>query len=116
MVRPSEVRLSSRANGAPLSTALTRLRQAFSVAGGKSAEVRFCGSVIVAKCHAGDRRPTSPAVQLACRALAPCQPLDTCNIHALERVADPDAGNDAVGGDLGQWHKNERALEQMRVG
>src|ERR1700722_7928546 len=103
MVSPSWVRLSSRANGAPLSTASTRPRQACIVAGGKSAAgVGFCGSVIVAKCHAGHRRPTCEAVQLACRVLAPQQPLDTRNIHALERVADPAARNEAIGDDLGK--------------
>src|SRR5580698_3289023 len=112
MVRPSEVRLSSRANGAPLSTASTKPRQASSVAGGKSAAgVGFCGSVIIAKCHAGRRRPTCEAVQLACRALASGQLLDARRIHPLERVADPNAGDDAVGCDLGERHENERALE-----
>ena len=61
-------------------------------------------------------RPTSPAVQLACRVLTPGQLLDARHIHALERVADPDARDDAVGGDLGQRHENEGALEQVRVG
>jgi hypothetical protein len=41
-------------------------------------------------------------VQLACRALAPWQPLDARRIHALERVADPDARDDAVGRDFGK--------------
>src|SRR5277367_6817268 len=104
MVRPSWVRLSSRANGAPLSTASTSPRQASSVAGGKAAAgVGFCGSVIVAKCHAGHRRPTCAAVQLACRALAPRQPFDARRVHALERIADPDPRDNAVGCDLGEW-------------
>ncbi len=46
----------------------------------------------------------------------PWQPLDASRIHALERVADPDAGDDAVGRDFGERHENEGALEQMRVG
>src|ERR1700675_1697025 len=117
MVRPSWVRLSSRANGAPLSTASTSPRQASSVAGGKAAAgVGFCGTVIVAMCHAGHRRRTSPAVQLACHALAPWQLLDARNIHALKRVVHRYACDDAVGCDLGQRHENERALEQTRVG
>src|SRR5580704_14148361 len=108
MVKPSEVRLSSRANGAPLSTASTRPRQACIVAGGKSAAgVGFCGSVIVAKCHAGHRRPTCEAVQLACRALAPRQPLDARRIQTLERIADPDARDNAVECDLGEGDENE---------
>src|ERR1700734_4403112 len=103
MVSPSWVRLSSRANGAPLSTASTKPRQACIVAGGKAAAgVGFCGSVIVAKCHAGHRRPTCEAVQLACRALAPRQPLDARRIQTLERIADTDARDNAVGGDLGE--------------
>src|SRR5580704_8236289 len=133
MVRPSWVRLSSRANGAPLSTASTSPRQASSVAGGKAAAgVGFCGSVIVAKCHAGKGWPTWPANQFnraigvplifhlsphAGRGgLTPCQPFDSTCIHALERIADPDARDDAVGGDLGQRHENESALEQLRMG
>ena len=48
--------------------------------------------------------------------LAPRQLLDACRIHPLERVADPDAGDDAVGCDLGERHENESALEQMWVG
>src|SRR5580700_5626612 len=112
MVRPSAVRLSSRANGAPLSTASTRPRQACAVAWGKSAAgVWFGGSVIFAKCHAGRRRPTCEAVQLACRVLLLRQLLDARGIHALERVPDPNAGDDPVGCDFGQRHQDERTLE-----
>jgi hypothetical protein len=53
---------------------------------------------------------------LACRGLASRQLLDARRIHPLERVAHPDAGDDAVGRDLGKRHENEGALEQMRVG
>ena len=53
--------LTSRSNGAPLSTASTSLRQSSRVAEAKSAASgRVSGSVMAAKCHAGRSRPTQP--------------------------------------------------------
>ena len=43
------------------------------------------------------------------------QPLDARNVEARQRVPHPDAGDPAIGRDLGKRHQHEGALEQARV-
>src|SRR5580692_3017405 len=40
---------------------------------------------------------------------------DAAGIQALERIADTSAGDDPVGGDLRERHKDKGAFEQARV-
>src|SRR6516165_2894655 len=100
MVKPPWVRLSSLANGAPLSTASTRLRQAAAVAGGNSA-VGCCASLIAAKCHARRCGPTSAIGARVVPRLARRELLYAGRVHARQRITDPDPGDDAIRGDFG---------------
>src|ERR1700683_3594108 len=120
MVSPSRVRLSNRSNGAPLSTASTSLRHCSRVAAGKSADSErlFSCSVIASKCHGRPVGPTWQAVQMMCRAdpLPQCQLFYALRVDPCQRIAYPDAGDDAIGRDLGERRQNKGALEHVGMG
>src|SRR6185437_2389047 len=113
MVEPSAVLLSSRSNGAPLSTASTSLRQSSRVTAGKSAasDSGASGSAIPAKCHGEGGRPTCLARQkLTCR-----KPFHTAGVDTRQRIAHADAGDHMVRRDLDKRHQNKSALEEVWV-
>src|SRR5580704_17664784 len=120
MINPSRVRLSNRSNGAPLSTASTSLRHCSRVAAGKSAESERLSSCsdITSKCHGRPVGPTWQAVQMMCRAgpLSLCQLFYALGTDQCERVAYPDAGDDAIGRDLGERRQNKAAIEHVGMG
>src|SRR5580692_445681 len=56
------------------------------------------------------------ANDVPCRPLPRCQLFYAIRIDPYQRIAYPDAGDDAIGRDLGERHEHEGALEHVGMG